>query len=562
MVGLPQAATAAAPGPIIFNRPGAFTIEDKVVDLIHNTPAGSSIKMTVFDFETHKTDARKGTSPIADELKAADTRGVTVTILADPSKSRAVLNTLENPTAGTGAFKARGVSHVIYCGNGGDRKGCNGAYTQHNKFIIFGWTSGMDNVILQTSENSLQGGGGTNSANDAVVLGPLSSSSALWVGFNNYFDEMVATTRGSKTGDADFWHTLKSDGTVTTNHSGSGIVNGAQGDAQFMPRKTGNPWVDVINSVACPGSAIRVANAQVLDKDVVNALNSAAAKGCNVYVITNQDQTIPSLFGGGINVRADIRAGTWIHSKWMAIYTWTGTDSYRVYTGSANMKWGTIHGSDETFLRLQNLGTGYDTETKIYNAYKAEWDWLWSNAKYRKAGTSGGANRVAVDDVLQDGGDDTLYQFVNPNSDKCLDVAWGGVADGTNVQIASCNGSAAQDWKLTYDDSNPFDAYYTIMNPNSGKCLDLASGSQDDGANVQIYTCNGSAAQKWYLQSIPDADGDGDPALSSYQFAVKASGQCMDVAWAGTTDGTNVQQHYCPATPGTSPAQIWNAVTR
>ncbi|MFG2037606.1 ThuA domain-containing protein [Dactylosporangium sp. NPDC048998] len=74
---------------------------------------------------------------------------------------------------------------------------------------------------------------------------------------------------------------------------------------------------------------------------------------------------------------------------------------------------------------------------------------------------------------------------------KCLDVSGGGSADGTKIQLWTCNGTGAQNWAAQADGS--------LRNPQSGKCLDVAGGNSADSTVVQLYTCNGSAAQKWTL---------------------------------------------------------------
>jgi hypothetical protein len=43
----------------------------------------------------------------------------------------------------------------------------------------------------------------------------------------------------------------------------------------------------------------------------------------------------------------------------------------------------------------------------------------------------------------------------NPASNKCLDVNGGGAADGTQVQIWSCNGGDAQSWKTADSTTTP-----------------------------------------------------------------------------------------------------------
>ncbi|NUT33348.1 MAG: family 16 glycosylhydrolase [Hamadaea sp.] len=74
---------------------------------------------------------------------------------------------------------------------------------------------------------------------------------------------------------------------------------------------------------------------------------------------------------------------------------------------------------------------------------------------------------------------------------KCLDVSGGGTADGTKVQIWDCNGTGAQRWTYT--------AARDLVNPQSGKCLDATGVSSADGTPLQIWSCGGGANQKWNL---------------------------------------------------------------
>lgn len=73
---------------------------------------------------------------------------------------------------------------------------------------------------------------------------------------------------------------------------------------------------------------------------------------------------------------------------------------------------------------------------------------------------------------------------------KCLDVAAAGTANGTRVQIFDCNGTAAQTWQAGNG---------SLVNPNSGKCLDVTGVNSADGTPLQIWTCTGAANQMWAL---------------------------------------------------------------
>ncbi|MEU1472372.1 RICIN domain-containing protein [Streptomyces sp. NPDC005761] len=73
----------------------------------------------------------------------------------------------------------------------------------------------------------------------------------------------------------------------------------------------------------------------------------------------------------------------------------------------------------------------------------------------------------------------------------------------------------------------------------AGKCVDVAAAGTANGTPVQLYDCNGTNAQQW------DVGSDG---------SIKALGKCLDVTSAGTADGTPVQLWDCNG----SAAQRWS----
>ncbi|MFF3930471.1 ThuA domain-containing protein [Streptomyces hirsutus] len=113
---------------------------------------------------------------------------------------------------------------------------------------------------------------------------------------------------------------------------------------------------------------------------------------------------------------------------------------------------------------------------------------------------------------------------------KCLDVDGGGSADGTKVQLWTCNGSGAQTWTLAGDG--------TLR--ALGKCLDVSGGASADGTKVQLWTCNGTGAQTW----APQSDG----TVRNPQSA-----RCLDASGGTWNDGTPVHLWTCH----TGPNQKW-----
>ena len=103
---------------------------------------------------------------------------------------------------------------------------------------------------------------------------------------------------------------------------------------------------------------------------------------------------------------------------------------------------------------------------------------------------------------------------------KCVDVAGANSANGTQVQLYTCNGTSAQQWTVGTDG--------TIR--ALGKCLDVAGANSANGTKVQIYDCNGTAAQSWTAA----ADG-----------TLRALGKCLDATGPSSADGTPLQIWDC-----------------
>src|SRR6185312_9619811 len=73
---------------------------------------------------------------------------------------------------------------------------------------------------------------------------------------------------------------------------------------------------------------------------------------------------------------------------------------------------------------------------------------------------------------------------ITDSTGLCVDVQWAATDDGTPVQLWDCNGTAAQQWTL--DGSGQLVGL-------AGKCLDVRWGDSTNGTPVQLYTCNGTA---------------------------------------------------------------------
>jgi glucosylceramidase len=105
---------------------------------------------------------------------------------------------------------------------------------------------------------------------------------------------------------------------------------------------------------------------------------------------------------------------------------------------------------------------------------------------------------------------------------KCVDVAGANSANGTAVQLYDCNGTAAQQWTIASDGSIQA----------LGKCMDVTSAGTANGTKVQLYDCNGTGAQKWQHQ----ANGE---------LINTNSGRCLDATGPSSANGTRLQIWDC-----------------
>ncbi|MEW1830827.1 family 16 glycosylhydrolase [Streptomyces sp. NPDC088196] len=130
--------------------------------------------------------------------------------------------------------------------------------------------------------------------------------------------------------------------------------------------------------------------------------------------------------------------------------------------------------------------------------------------------------QLVVDSVSVTTSDTAAGVAIKGLAGKCVDVNGASSANGTAVQLYDCNGSAAQQWTVGSDG--------TIR--ALGKCLDVNAGGTADGTKVQLYDCNGSAAQQWVVSSAND-------------IVNPQANKCLDVTGNTSANGTPLQIWTC-----------------
>ncbi|WP_425442622.1 PQQ-dependent sugar dehydrogenase [Streptomyces indicus] len=214
------------------------------------------------------------------------------------------------------------------------------------------------------------------------------------------------------------------------------------------------------------------------------------------YALTNATKFTARVSSGGAGGTIEVRAGS-------ATGTLLGTATVPVTGG-----WETFQ---DVTANLSNQPAG---STTLYLVFKG-----------------GTGSLFDVDEFSFTTGTPTARTgLVKGVNSKCLDVRGAATADGTQVQIYTCNTSAAQQWTVAVDQ--------TLR--ALGKCLDVSGGASADGTKIQLWTCNGSGAQKW----APQADG----TVRNPQSA-----KCLDASGGTWSDSTVVHLWTCH----TGPNQKW-----
>jgi glucoamylase len=114
---------------------------------------------------------------------------------------------------------------------------------------------------------------------------------------------------------------------------------------------------------------------------------------------------------------------------------------------------------------------------------------------------------------------------------KCMDDAGASTDNGAAIQVFACNKTAAQSWAWNSDDGT-----LRVLN----KCLDVTGGATTSGTLLQLWDCNGTGAQEWRWRQ-------------QTRLVNPQSGRCLNVAGGSVVDGARLEISDCDDTAG----QVW-----
>lgn len=282
----------------------------------------------------------------------------------------------------------------------------------------------------------------------------------------------------------------------------------------------------------------------------INSAANSAAKGAEVYYPNTSGNK--NLSSNGQNLAKAIQkqlTALGLYDRGIKIRNYTDGTTSSNPNSSDQDYYGAIR-----YAKQANI-TGLIVE-HCFISNKEEFDkYLGSNAKLQQLGIADAkgivsalglqAKNADIDtlaaenrNVLADG---TYTISTLLNSNYVLDVKDGSTSNGANIQLYEANDTAAQQFKVSHDSQG----YVTFTNVKSGRVLDLNGAIVKDAGNIQQYTSNGTRAQKWIVKQ----DGNGYVVMSAIN-----PNYILDLNGGSVRNGSNIQLHSVTG----SNSQRWN----
>lgn len=249
-------------------------------------------------------------------------------------------------------------------------------------------------------------------------------------------------------------------------------------------------------------------------------LHTSNMSNAQRWIVSHDDKGYVTFTNVGSNKVIDVAGGNASSGTNVAQYGSNGTFA---------QKWIVSKQSDGSYLIESALRPGFYLGSKgggASNGVNVELSVNDNNSHFALFSTS--PSVAKCEDILPAG-----YFTLSPacnSTGKVLDIAGGSSSSGANVQLYSSNGTLAQLFSFEYHDG-----YYVIRNVKSQKALDVDGDKLVPGTNVQQWECDSANANQ--LFSVVD-NGDGTLA-----FINKATGLFLDIVGASDSVQANLDAY-------------------
>ena len=233
----------------------------------------------------------------------------------------------------------------------------------------------------------------------------------------------------------------------------------------------------------------------------------------------------------------DVSGGIASNGRNVQQYTSNGTRSQKWVIKKSGNGYTIVSALDSNFvldLSSGKVNNGQNIQIYSSNGSNAQ---KWNLTKYLSKQEKLDQLAAENKNTLADG----VYKIGNAqNSNYVLDIASGSKNNGANVQLYLSNGTTAQSFKVTHDTNG----YVTFTNVNSGRALDVSGGKVANYSNIQQYNSNGTKSQKWIVKK----SGSGYTIISALD-----SNYVLDLSGGKVVNSRNIQLYQSNG----SKAQQW-----
>lgn len=256
------------------------------------------------------------------------------------------------------------------------------------------------------------------------------------------------------------------------------------------------------NTIADGKYVIRTAMNSSFGLDVKDASKSNLANiqlyrqnetDAQAFKVTHDAQGYVTLINVNSGKALDVSDGKAVNGKNVQQYTSNGTRAQKWIIKKSGNGYIIVSALDSNFvLDLSSGKVNNGQNIQIYSSNDSnaqKWNFTKYMTKQEKLDQLATENK----NTLTDG----VYKIGNAqNSNYVLDIASGSKNNGANVQLYLSNGTTAQSFTVSHDAQG----YVTFTNVNSGKALDVSGGKVANYSNIQQYNSNGTKSQKWIVQ--------------------------------------------------------------
>jgi hypothetical protein len=202
--------------------------------------------------------------------------------------------------------------------------------------------------------------------------------------------------------------------------------------------------------------------------------------------------------------------------------------SYKAIHGSGSDSWGFYNPINRLTFPIPNISSdSYDTIAGDWAATNTATSFSYNTY----LGVSGNYNSASMSTSA-------WSTIINQNSGDCLDATGWGTANGTTIQQWTCGANHYnQQWQFV----SVGNGIYKIINRNApALSWNVVNYGTANSSPLQLWNYGGGTNEQWRAISLGG---------NLYKFVGVGSGRCLDVPAASTATGVQLQIYDCNGTP-------------